>query len=247
MNMTDRIGRRAAARFNLRRRARALLLIGRMAAAAFLLLALASPASAQEGRYFLRAGGGYSIPFLGNLNDELENQGNSTVDPGYSLGISLGRRFSDSRFSVEGHFSTVYYPDFDYKNTTDSFTGQLRHYNYMAIVTWSVLPEGVLFKPVIGTGLGYGLTNLISGGGKLGALEAVFTGRIDSQVGENIELSFECIYYTGMKSEKFENPYLQNVDTDFVADSAGNPLEDTFNSLDFRFGITVYLKSRTQQ
>ena len=233
MKMTSRIGHRAMA-------ISLLLLLA-------VLLALASSASAQEGKFFLHVGAGYSIPFLKNLNDELEHQGNAKVDPGYSLGISLGRTFSEMPWSVEAHFSTVYYPDFTYKNTNDSFVGKLRHYNYMAIVRWSVRPEGKLFKPTIGAGLGYGLTNLITGGGKLGAPEGVFTGRIDSEVGGNVDLSFECIYYAGMQSKRFENPFLKNVDTDFIVNNAGDPLEDKFYSLDFRVGITVWLKPRMGQ
>jgi hypothetical protein len=212
-----------------------------------LLLALASPAAAQEESFFLRVGAGYSVPFLTNLNDELERQGNAKVDPGYSLGISLGRTLSEMQWSLEAHFSTVYFPDFTYKNANDSFTGKLRHYDYMAILRRHLRPEGKAFKPTVGAGIGYGLTNLISGGGKLGAPEAVFTGGIDSAIGDKIDLSFECTYYAGMQSKRFEKPFLRNVQTDFIVDGAGNPLEDKFYSLDLRVGITVWLRPRMGQ
>jgi hypothetical protein len=209
-----------------------------------LLLTLTTPAAAQEDTFFLRAGAGLSIPFLGKLNDELELQGNDKVDPGYSIGISLGKSFLEGQWTLEAHFSTVFYPDFHYRNDHDSLTGKLRHYNYMAILRRNLLPEGRAFKPSIGAGLGYGLTNLISGGGKMGAAEAVFTGRIDSQIRDNVDLSLEATYYAGMQSKKFEKPFLENVENDFIMDSAGKALEDKFYSFDLRLGFTVRLMQR---
>jgi hypothetical protein len=201
----------------------------------------ASPAAAEE-TFFLRIGAGASIPFLKSLDSELELQGNKTVSPGYGLGVSLGRAFAERQWSIEVHFATMFYPGFDYTNPLDSFPGKLRHYSYMAVARRHFRPEGTLFKPSIGVGIGYGLTNLVSGGGKLAAAEALLTGRIDSSIRGTIELAIECSYYTGLQSKEFGQAFLENVETDIVVDSSGNALKDTYRSLEIRIGITVWLR-----
>lgn len=206
-----------------------------------LLGALASPVAAQEA-FFLRISGGASIPSLKNLDNELELQGNKTVSSGYGLGVSLGRAFAERQWSIEVHFSAMFYPGFDYTNPEDSFPGKLRHYSYMVVARRHFRPEGTLFKPSLGAGIGYGLTNLVSGGGKLGAAEGLLTGRIDSSIRSNIELALECTYYAGLQSKEFGKAFLENFETDVVLDSSGNALKDTFRSLDFRIGMTVWLR-----
>ncbi len=206
------------------------------------LFALASPTAAADDRFFLRAGAGASFPFLKNLNNELSLQGNAKVNPGYSLGISLGRTFAEMQWSLEAHFSTAFYPDFNYKNTSDSFVGKLRHYDYMGVLKRHLRPEGKAFRPTLGAGIGYGLTHLVTGSGKLAAAEALVMVTVGLSSRENIDISVECSCYAGLQRKKFENPFLQNFDTDVVKDSTGNPLGDRFNSLDIRIGITVWLK-----
>ncbi|HEY5132950.1 MAG TPA: hypothetical protein VII85_04625, partial [Candidatus Krumholzibacteriaceae bacterium] len=87
----------------------------------------------------------------------------------------------------------------------------------------------------------------ITGGGKIGAVEALVTGRIESSITKTIDLSLECTYYSGLSSQVFSNPFLENVDTDYIVDSLGHPLKDTFRSLDVRLGITVRLRQMGNQ
>jgi hypothetical protein len=211
-----------------------------------LLPVLVPHAHAQEERFFLKVSAGSSFPLLENLNNELALQGNSKVDPGYSMGVSLGRTFAEMAWSLEGHFAFMLYPDFNYKNASESFVGKLKHYNYAAILRWYPLPEGKAFKPTIGAGIGYGLTDLISGGGKLGAAEVIATVRVDSAIRENMDLAFESSYHGGLQSKRFEKPFQENVATDIVQDSSGNALRDRFNSIEVRVGITVWLRQRME-
>jgi hypothetical protein len=217
-------------------------------AASLLLLALilsnATPSLAREDRFFLRASGGASIPFVANLSNELKLQGADAPKPGYSFGVSLGRTFLDQQWSLEAHFSAAFYPEFDFTSNTDSFPGRMQHYDYCLILRRRILPEGIAFQPTLGVGVGYGLTNLIAGGGKMGAYEAIAVGSIETRIRENLNLSIEGTYYAGLQQKKYERPFLENFETDVVKDHFGNPLEDRFNSIDVRIGITVFLRPR---
>ena len=217
-----------------------------------LLAALSAPLHAEESEFYIRVGAGASFPSLKNLNAELERQGNKTVQPGYSFAFSFGRYLGERAWSVELDFSVAYYPNFDYIIPGDSalahsFPGKLRHYNYMVVLNRYLLPNGTVFKPSVGAGLGYGTAGIITGGGKIGAVEALVTGRIESSITKTIDLSLECTYYSGLSSQVFSNPFLENVDTDFIVDSLGHPLKDTFRSLDVRLGITVRLRQMGNQ
>ena len=217
-----------------------------------LLAALSAPLHAEESEFYIRVGAGASFPSLKNLNAELERQGNKTVQPGYSFAFSFGRYLGERAWSVELDFSVAYYPNFDYIIPGDSalahsFPGKLRHYNYMLVLNRYLLPNGTVFKPSVGAGLGYGTAGLITGGGKIGAVEALVTGRIESSITKTIDLSLECTYYSGLSSQVFSNPFLENVDTDYIVDSLGHPLKDTFRSLDVRLGITVRLRQMGNQ
>jgi hypothetical protein len=209
-----------------------------------LILSGSDPSVASDGRVYLRAGVGASVPFVKNLSGELALQGADAPKPGYSFGVSLGRTFIEQRWALEAHFSAAFYPEFDFTSNTDSFPGRLQHYDYGLILKRNILPEGAALQPSLGVGIGYGLTNLISGGGRLGAFEAIAVGGVGIRIMENINLSIEGTYYAGLQRKKYEKPFLANYDTDVVKDNAGNPLQDRFNSIDVRIGITVFLKQR---
>lgn len=211
-----------------------------------LLGALASPAAAED-RFFLRIGGGVSEVSLKNLDAELQLQGNAKVAPGYSFAVSLGHTFAEEYWSIEGHFAAMFYAGFDYMCPSDSFPGKMRHYSYMLVLQRHFRPEGTIFKPSLGAGIGYGLTTLVSGGGKLGAAEAIIMGRIDSSIRSNIDLSLECAYYVGLQTKEFGSPHLENYEGDAVYDSAGDILKDRYRSIDVRLGIRVWLRQMAAQ
>jgi len=219
----------------------------RTALSILLLVAVCSPLLAADGRFYARIGTGVSVPYLTSLNDELALQGREKVGPGYGLGVSLGRTFFEERWSLELHFSTAFYPSFDYSNEYESgFTAELRHYTSLLVARHNFMSDSERFRPTLGAGIGYGQTNLISGGGRLGAIEGLVTGRLDVSVGSNLDLAFECSYYAGIQAKEFKNPFLENVDTDMVRNSAGGALKDTFRSLDVRIGLTIWLKPMTK-
>lgn len=213
---------------------------------AALALAGSGPAHAAE-RVFLRAGVGGSVPLLKNLSNEMSLQGTDEPRPGYSFGVSLGRTLHERQWSLEVHFSAAFYPNFDFTSTTDSFPGHLQHYDYGIILRRNLLSEERRVQASLGAGVGYGVTNLISGGGKFDALEAIAVGRVETRIQENINISLEGIYYAGLQQKQYNEPFLANYDTDYVKDHLGNPLEDRFNSFDLRLGITVFLKQRMQE
>lgn len=221
---------------------------------AILLIAVVPSVAAGEGRFFLRATAGPSFPSLENLNNELAIQGSEKVAMGYSGGVSLGRTFMDDQWSIEAHFSAAFYPDFSYKNDIEdstiqdeNFTGKLSHNNFMGIVRRHWRTESKWFKPSLGAGVGYGLTNLIAGGGKIGALEWLGVFRVDSAIKQNMSLAIEAVYHAGLQTKAFKSPFLENFEDDVVNNSAGDPLEDKYGSFDVRIGITVWLKQRWPQ
>lgn len=166
------------------------------------------------------------------------------MSPGYGFGISLGRAFSENRWSFEINFSTAFYPGFDYANDYEAgFTGKLRHYGYMGILRRHWLQDSRWVKPSFGLGAGYGVTNLISGGGKMAAPEALAALRIDSAIKPNLWLAIEGIYNIGLQTKPFKGPFLENVDTDAVMTSGNEVLEDKYDAFEIRIGITAWLKS----
>lgn len=212
--------------------------------AALLSLALLSGSAAAQGKFFLRAGTGVSFPSIENLDNELGAQERDKLSPGYAFGISLGRAFSENRWSLEINFSTAFYADFEYENDYEApFTGKLRHYGYMGILRRHWLQESRWAKPSFGLGAGYGVTNLVSGGGKMGAPEALAALRIDSAIRPNLSLAIEGIYTIGLQTKPFKGPFLENVDTDAVMTSGNEVLEDKYDSFEIRIGITAWLKT----
>jgi outer membrane protein W len=204
-----------------------------------LVVGFCSPLHGADGRFFVRLGTGASVPNLKNLNAELALQNREKVGTGYGLGVSLGHTFFEERWSLELHFSTAFYPQFDYNNKYESgFTAKLRHYTSMLVARHNFMSDSERFRPTLGAGIGYGQTNLISGGGKLGAIEGLVTGRLDVSIRSNLELALECSYYAGLQTGEFK--------ADMVQNSAGNALADTFRSLDVRIGLTIWLKPMTK-
>jgi len=217
---------------------------------AVLLLAAIIPSSAgAEGRFFARAGVGPAFPSLENLDNELAVQGNEKVDMDISIGVSLGRTFLEDQWSLEAHFSAAFYPEFDYKavkedSVLEDFPGKLSHNNFMLIGRRHWRTEARWLKPSLGAGIGYGITSLISGGGKIGALEALGVFRVESAIRDNINLALEAVYHTGLQKKPFKNAHLENYESDGVYNSAGDWLEDKYDSFDIRLGITIWLKQR---
>jgi len=217
-----------------------------------LLLLSTSPSNgrAESERIYIRFGGGYSRPVLGNLSDELDRQGDEEIKPGYCAAFSIGRTFVDKLLALEGFFSIGFHPDFYYnnryegdeENIQEEFTGNLRHYSFALIGKVRLPQAGDRFIPYAGAGLGYGITQLISGGGKMNAFEAVALVQIESRLKDNIYLSIEGSYCTSLSEERLASPHLENVPSDAVYDSFGEPLDDRYSSFEMRIGFTVWLK-----
>lgn len=211
------------------------------------LAAFVRPAAA-EGRFFLRAGMGVSVPSLDNLENELGVQGEGeTVDPGLSLGVSLGRSFADDAWSLEIYMAAAFYSDFIYYNTYEGFAGKLRHIDFMGIARRHWRTDAKWLRPSVGLGAGYGSTELISGGGRMGALQGLGAIRVESALTENLLIAVEGIYSFGLETKAFAGPFLENVDTDAVLISSGDPLEDKYDTYEIRLGITVWLPKMLQE
>jgi hypothetical protein len=197
-----------------------------------------------KGKFFLKADLGYSIPSLPNLSSELNLQGDEQLEPGLGCNISLGRAFRDMRWAVEFYFSVSFYPGFDYINEyhENGFRGDLSHYSYACLLKRCLLPGAKSFAPSIGAGAGYGITNLIAGGGKLETFEALAVLQVESSVKDNISLLLEGAYCASLKQESFEKAFLEDLEGDVVQTSDGSPLEDRFTSIEIRAGIVVWLR-----
>jgi len=212
------------------------------AAAAVAAIVLHAGSAAAEGRFFLRAGTGVSLPSLEGLENELGAQGGERLEPGLSLGVSLGRSFAENAWSVELYFAAAFYPEFIYDNDYEGFAGKLRHFEYLGIARRHWRTEAKWFRPSLGLGAGYGSTELISGGGKMGAARGLAAVRVESALAENVCLSLEGLYNVGLQTKAFSGPFLENVSSDAVLTSANVPLEDKYDSFDIRLGVTVWLK-----
>lgn len=209
---------------------------------AVLLVAYPAVSLGATDTFYLKADVGYSIPFITNLSDELERQGRDGLEPGYGLSVSLGKTFLGMQWAVEGNLSIAFYPEFNYLNDHEDFTGDISHYGYSAILFKRILPERTSFSPSLGVGVGYGLTNLIEGGGRIKAFEGLGIFRIESSFGTKTNAYLEVAYTLGLEKKRFEKPFLENIPGDIVKDSGGNPLEDRYSSLDIRLGVLIWLK-----
>jgi opacity protein-like surface antigen len=200
----------------------------------------------QEEGYFIRVSGGYSKPGLKNLSDELAVQGSEELKSGYGISVSLGHSVFSENWLVEANFSASFYRSFHYLNDYDQdneydedFEGNLSHQHYALIVRRVLMPGNERFTPFIGLGAGYGVTNLISGGGKLGAFEWQVLGGFETRIKTNFSLLLEADYRAAFTTDTFDSPHLENVEGDAVYDSNGALLEDRFSSLEFRIGIVI--------
>jgi hypothetical protein len=195
----------------------------------------------QERKYYLKADVGYSLPMLSALDTELEAQGAGGVDGGWALGVSLGRSFAGKKWAAEVFFNVAYYPEFQYLNEYEEFPGRLSHNGFGAIVKRRFRAEADRFVPVLGLGAGYGISYLISGGGKSKGPEGVALFECEAWTWGNKSLLLTVTYTLGLAEDSFDSPFLENVDTDVVRASDGNPLKDRFSSLDIRLGILIWL------
>jgi hypothetical protein len=194
-----------------------------------------------EKKYYLKADFGMSLSLLANLNSELETQGSGGIDPGYAFGVSLARAFANARWALELYFSATYFPEFAYVNEFEDFPGKLRHTGFGAIAKYRFRPEARSFCPVLGAGIGYGTTELISGGGKIKGPEAVALFELEAWTWGNKSLLFGCTYTLGLTDGTFDDPFLENYETDVVRDSNGDPLSDRYSSLEVKIGILIWL------
>lgn len=213
-----------------------------MAIIAFLLTPFTPCVAEEEGRFFLKANAGYSIPFLPALSSELDLQGQSDIQGGLGLSVSLGRTFLERTWALEALFAVAFYPEFNYENDHEDFEGDLSHYDFALVCKRFLLPEDKTIAASIGAGIGYGITNLISGGGKMDSFEAVGIAQFESKLKDNISLLLEGSYCYAFNEDRFEKPFLENVPGDVVHDSEGNPLEDRYSSLEIRAGVIIWLK-----
>lgn len=203
---------------------------------------LAAPCAAQTDRFFFKAVGGYSYPFLPNLSHELETQGQNAVQGGFGGCVALGRTLRDKRWALEFSLAVAYYPSFDYENEYEAFEGKASHYDFAVMFKRCLLPGSDRLIPYIGAGLGYGITNLISGGGKMQTIHALAMVQLEAPVNDTASFLLEAAYGAGLEKKTFENAFLENVPGDVVLDSSGAPLEDRFSAVSVRIGIMVWLR-----
>lgn len=203
---------------------------------------LAVPCAGRTDRFFLKTIGGYSQPFLPNLSNELETQGDETLGGGFGGCISLGRSLWENEWAVEFYFAISYYPSFGYENEYDVFTGKMSHYDFAAVFKKCLLPDGERLIPYIGAGVGYGITNLISGGGKIQTVHAMALAQLEAPVSDNVGLFLEAAYGAGLDDSTFDNAFLEDAPGDVVLDSNGEPLEDRFSAFNMRIGVVMWLR-----
>jgi len=208
---------------------------------------LAAPCAGQTDRFFFKAAGGYSHPFLPNLSNELETQGHDGLRGGFGGCIALGRTLVEKRWALEFSLAIAYYPSFDYENEFDAFEGKMSHYDFAVIFKRCLLPDAERIVPSIGAGLGYGITNLISGGGKIQTVHALALAQLEAPINDDVSFLLEASYGAGLESKTFENPFLENVPGDVVLDANGIPLEDRFSGFTVRIGIMVWLKAPPEE
>lgn len=203
---------------------------------------LASPCAGQADRFFLKAVGGYSHPFLPNLSSELETQGSEGVRGGFGGCISLGKTLWEREWAIEFFFAISYYPSFDYDNEFDVFEGKMSHYDFAAVFKKCLLPDAERLIPYVGAGVGYGITNLISGGGKIQTVHALALAQLEVPIRGNTSFLLETAYGAGLDGNTFKNAFLEDVPGDVVLDSSGEPLEDRFSAFNIRIGIMLWLR-----
>jgi hypothetical protein len=109
------------------------------------------------------------------------------------------------------------------------------------------IPERKILSPSLGVGIGYGRTNLIEGAGRIDSFELLGSLQVDSEVRDNMDIFVELFYVQGISEKKFGSPFLENLDSDVLLDSSGNPLKDRYGVAGLRVGITVWLRALEQR
>ena len=202
--------------------------------AALLVAAAAAPAGAQtdtRDEFFLKANIGGNLPSMPNLSDELALQGDESIGGGYSFAVALGRTIAEHAWAFELHFGVSFLPEFTYVN-----------YSFSLLAKKNMLPQSEVFRPWIGAGAGWGVTNLISGSGKTQGVEALGLLQLEVVLRENLSLLVEGTYCYGLAEDAFENPFLENIaGRDAVLRSDGEPLEDRYSAAAFRVCVLVWL------
>jgi len=197
-----------------------------------------------EDRFFFRANFGASYPSMNNVSNELALQGREDLSRGYGLGLSLGKTFGGGCWSVEGTASIMYFPQLFYQNTYDTFTVQPSHHSYGILVRHRFLFGSERFIPSLGIGLNYATTNLISGGSRINTIEADALCDIEYHLRKNIFLLISAYYYKGLYKDSFNSSTLQSGEDDTIRASSGAVLKDTFDSIELRAGVIVYLMKK---
>jgi hypothetical protein len=218
----------------------------RLLPALLIAIAVACPVHGEEkDTFYLKATAGYSLPMLSALSDELELQ-----DLGEKLGngpcfdVALGRALFGRGWALEVSASKAFYSSFHYMNDLEDFEGEMSHSGFYAVILKRFPLRENSIVPSAGLGIGYGRTELISGGGKMSAFEGIVLARLEARIRGNIGTLLECAYTAGLAGDTFDAPHLENVSGDNVFASDGLPIEDRFSSLEFKMGIIVYLPTR---
>ncbi|HSG28071.1 MAG TPA: hypothetical protein VLA34_06290 [Candidatus Krumholzibacterium sp.] len=212
------------------------------------LFTFAEGAGGQElGRMYLKFDVGGSYPVLKNLSDELALQGDESIAPGYSFGLSLGSTFLKKRMAAEAWFSVSRYASFRYDNGlegdfAEQFDGNVTHYGFAAAVKYCFRPASRTYVPWAGVALGYGTTNLVSGGGKIGQFTGTAFLQLEHRIKDNISFLAEAAWIYAFSEDPYTSPFIEASDADRIYDSRGVPLSDSFSSYDFRLGVKIWLK-----
>ncbi|MBD3180383.1 MAG: hypothetical protein GF417_12870 [Candidatus Latescibacteria bacterium] len=211
------------------------------------LILLSGISRAERDELFFKVGAGAGASLLNNLSDELETQGNELPFPEYSISVSMGKTFSNNTIRAEAVFGFSLLQDVRYQNEYENFTETMSHYDFALMVRRVFAPERKILSPSLGVGIGYGRTNLIEGAGRIDSFELLGSLQVDSEVRDNMDIFVELFYVQGVSEKKFGSPFLENLDSDVLLDSSGNPLKDRYGVAGLRIGITVWLRALEQR
>lgn len=208
-----------------------------------LLAACFSTADGEEtGPYFVKVNGGGSLPSLPRMSDELSLQGDENISLGYNFCVSFGRTFLEKSYAMEVYFTVSRYPEFSFQNEAKEFEGNITHYNYALVIKKCFRSDAEKLFPYAGIGLGYGRTSIAAAGGRIDGLEGLALLQLEYRVADNIGLLAEGVYTTSFKEDRYSSPFLEASNEDYIPDSNGEPLNDIFSSVEFRFGVKIWLR-----
>lgn len=206
-------------------------------------LAFTNACFSQETGVYLRAGLGAGKPLMETLSEELEKQGREMPEFGYVLPVSIGKKFLNEEVGAELIFSYSIIPGLRYKNDYEDFKESFGHYSFSFLIRKYLLPGKRQFSPSVGAGIGYGRSNLVSGGGRLESAELILSALIESEFRKNKQFFIEAVYTRALNTGTFEAAHIENVSGDIILDSLGNPLEENYSFFEIRAGISFYLKT----